>query len=261
MKKLLMFSAAFVLTLTASAAAAAPSGKVTLSSDNVIGIQQVKQNKNEVVVPVTFAGIGKQGGATTLAETLYLDNLSMAATVNVMQNSKSGYYSQWIWMPGFMTDLFWTARRDGDVKVESFEQTLARGVGLRVQNSNSSTPVYTLGEYTSNGMCTTFVKEKTTYLANPYSTDLDLDAKFVSDDITPMDTLIVSDGGKELTYQYSSEGNGEGRHWYRSAIAHVIEGDAVVSKTETHWDLKKIVPGEGFRFVRGWFLSDLTIAW
>ena len=253
MKTLLMFGSATALALSAFA--------VQLTSSNVLGIQQVKQNKNEVVVPVTFAGVGTNGGQITLNETLYLDNLSMADTVMVMQNSPSGYYTQWIWLPGFYSSLYWTARRDADTEVKPSDQKLTRGLGIRVQVAKSSIPVYSLGEYTTAGLSTTFAKQSTTYMANPFSTDLDLDLKFVSNDISPMDELIVTDGINELSYKYSSAGNGEGRHWYRTAVTYVISGESVVSKPETYWDLKKIAPGEGFRFLRGWFLSDLTITW
>lgn len=253
MKTLMMFGSATALLLSAFA--------VELTSSNVLGIQQVKQNKNDVVVPVTFAGVGT-GGATTLAETLYLDNLSMADTVSVMLNDADEYYTSWIWLPGFMTDLYWTARHDGTTEVKPSAQSLSRGVGLKVSVASVATRVYTLGEYTSDPISITFSGRTSTYVANPSATEsLDLDLIFSGEkySFSANDSITVTDGNRELSYYFIA--NGEGKFWGRPKISYYVENGVLKTDVSAYeWDLPKIKPGEGFRFQR-MGRSALTVTW
>ena len=256
MKTLLMFGSVMVFALSTLA--------VELTSSNVLGIQQVKQNKNDVVVPVTFAGVGTNGVAITLADTLYLDNLSMADTAMVMLNSSSGYYSQWVWLPGFMTGLYWTARRTDDTPIEAASQVLPRGAGIRVQVAKNSLPIYTLGQYTSKPRTLTFAAETTTLVANSSNVDMDLDAIFQGSEFTSWDNLIVRDASQELVYEYDEAGDPEtGRFWFRRETVRTVVNGNIVTSSKKIFDLnkKKIAPGGNFRFYRGWFLSDVTVCW
>lgn len=252
MKTLLMFGSVMVFALSTLA--------VELTSSNVLGIQQVKQNKNDVVVPVTFAGVGTNGGAITLAETLYLDNLSMADTAMVMLNSSSGYYSQWVWLPGFMTGLYWTARRTDDTPIEAASQVLPRGAGIRVQAANAAKPVYTLGEYTSTNCSVTLNYRTTTVLTNP-STTKELDLEVVFSKGGASDYIYVVDNVGETAYQYNPTADSQGRHWYRKTAEHIANEDGTVSSMNTFtYDLPKVAPGGSFRYRRG-TRGDLTVTW
>ena len=252
MKKLLMFSAAFVLTLTASAAAAAPSGKLTLKSDNVIGIQANNQNANEANIAVAFDAVG--GGEISLADTLYLDNLSMADTVSVMQNDSKSTYTQWIWLPGFLTDLYWTARSDAQTAVEASQQMLARGFGIRLALAKKATTVYTLGQYAEPGLSSKFKKGSGSLLVNPYPVSIDLEKEFVGA-FKLMDKIYIKSGSEELVYSYTSTADSEGRHWYRPSKEEE-------SGKKFDLDLHLIAPGGSFRFFHGAVGdNELNVTW
>ena len=251
MKTLLMFGAAFVFSLTASAANAGSAAKVTLSSTNVLGIQANNRNSYEANVSVAFEAVG--GGDITLADTLYCDNLSMADTVMVMWNEPAATYTQWIWLPGFMTDLYWTARSDSQTAIEASQQLLARGLGLNLALVKKATTVYTLGQYAEGGINSKFAKCTMSYLVNPYPVAIDLETGFAGA-FKSTDKLYVKKGMEELVYTYTSTADSAtGHHWYRPSKE---------SATGKVFDLPPIAPGSSFRFYHGLVGdNELGVSW
>ena len=260
MKKFLMFSAALAFAVTASAAAAAPSGDpITISSANILGIQRTAKGQNSTVVAVPFQAVG--GGDVSLKDTLYTDNLSLADTVMAMQNSDEGYYTQWIWLPGLMTDLYWTQRYNGEGQVLPQDQLLSYGAGLKLELAKASTPVYTLGEYSDAPKTFVLMAFTTSYLVNPSTTEsMNLNDVFKGEWDSFMDFIIVPDGAKEVTYSFDSNGDGSGNHWYRSVKTQSIVNGVIQTKSVPDFNIPKVGPGVGFRYVRGGF-SDMTVSW
>lgn len=242
MKTLLMFGSATALALSAFA--------VELTSSNVLGIQASVKKSNDAYVAVPFEAVG--GGDAKLSDTLYTDNLSMADTVMLMQDSSDSSYMQWIWLPGFMNELYWTQRRNSQVKVESTEQSLKRGVGLRLSLANGNTPVYTLGQYTAAPLSSSVRKYTTTLFVNPYTRSINLETEF-SGDFKMGDKIAFQKGTEELSYSYSTSPNPDGFHWYRSSNG-VNVYDLSVALIE---------PGQFFRFYHAarTGADPLTISW
>lgn len=242
MKTLLMFGSFTALALSAFA--------VELTSSNVLGIQASVKKSNDAYVAVPFEAIG--GGDAKLSEILYTDNLSMADTVMLMQDSSDSSYMQWIWLPGFMDELYWTQRRNSQVKVESMEQVVKRGIGLRLSLANGNAPVYTLGQYTGVSLSSSINKGTTTMFVNPYTRPINLETDFLGV-FKAGDRIVIQNGAVELSYSYSTTPNSEGRHWYRP------------STDGNQYDLPDslIAPGQFFRFNHAARLGAdvLTVSW
>lgn len=262
MKKFLMFSAALAFAVTASAAAAAPSGDpITINSSNTLGIQRTAKGQNSTVVAVPFQAVG--GGDVSLKDTLYTDNLSLADTVAAMRNANGGYYTQWIWLPGLMDDLYWTQRRNGEAEVLPGDQKLPIGAGLAVELGNSSIPVYTLGEYSEESKSISLLSRTYTLLSNSSSTK-EIDLNVVFNVVSEQDRIYIKDGNSETSWRYSAVGDGDGHHWYVPFVKREIVNGAIVETTEERYQVGgkflTVAPGVGFRYYRG-ARSNLTFNW
>ncbi len=164
MKTKTVFAASLLL------AGAAVADATTVDSSYVLGVMPVNASgKNQVILSIPWVA---EGGATAIAVTNLVKTAGLSADDTLTwYNTAQGKYNQWIATAGANGVLYWapvtSVSNDSTHAIPSNDATLLRGQAVVLTRTNTSNPIYVIGQVGTNATASTTISGSSWHMLAP----------------------------------------------------------------------------------------------